>query len=327
MKLLFVGDVMLGRCVNDRLKEESFEYPWGDTLNIFSSADARFCNLECAIANKGTPWTKTKKVFHFRSDAKNIEVLKNAGINCVSLANNHALDYDYDALLEMLDILKTNNILYSGAGTNIEMAMQPAIFEVQGYKIAFIALTDNEPIWKATQNSPGTYFLPIALKGEPYLTLINLIKTTKASVDILIISAHWGPNWGHRPEPIHIPFAHSLIDCGADIIFGHSCHVFQGIEIYKNRPIIYSAGDFIDDYAVDSQERNDQSFIFQIETEGMAITKLKLYPTLIKNFQACHAKDKIRKGMVQRMQFLCEEFDTKSKWNSNSQCLDIKLIA
>ncbi|HXG49726.1 MAG TPA: CapA family protein, partial [Methylomirabilota bacterium] len=90
-KLLFVGDVMLGRLVNDLLKHEPPEYPWGNTLPLFRQADWRCCNLECAISDRGSPWSETPKVFHFRSAAKNIAVLKAARIDAVSLANNHSL--------------------------------------------------------------------------------------------------------------------------------------------------------------------------------------------------------------------------------------------
>ncbi len=316
---------MLGRLVNDFLKEGTPDYPWGDTLDIFSSADVRFCNLECAIADGGEPWTKTQKVFHFRSDAKNCEVLKKAGIDCVSLANNHVLDYGYGALLETCDTLRSFHINYAGAGINKEAAICPAIFEVQGLRIGFLALTDNESGWEAAKDSLGTFFMPISLVDTRYPALIEHIKRTKASVDILIMSAHWGSNWGYRPERMHIPFAHSLIENGVDIIFGHSCHVFQGIEVYKNRPIIYSAGDFIDDYAVDSEERNDQSFIFLVETEGKIIKELKLYPTVIKNFQARHAKGEIGKAIAQRMRLLCEEFGTIVRWDDRLQCLEIQV--
>lgn len=314
---------MLGRLVNDRLKDESFSYPWGDTLDIFNAADVRFCNLECAISNKGEPWMR--KVFHFRSDAKNVAVLKEAGIDCVSLANNHALDYGYDALLEMMEILKTEKIHYAGAGINVEMAMRPAIFEVKGVKIGFLAITDNEDVWEATKDIPGIYYLPIELEGRRYAALIEIVKRTKACCDILIVSAHWGSNWGDRPEPGHIPFAHSLVESGADIIFGHSCHVCRGVEIYKNRPIIYGAGDFIDDYAVDLDERNDQSFIFEIETEGKTINGLKLYPTVIKHFQARHAKGEKGERIGQHMKLLCEELDTIVRWDRGLGCLEISV--
>ena len=101
-------------------------------------------------------------------------------------------------------------------------------------------------------------------------------------VDLLIVSAHWGSNWGYRPLREHILFGHALIEAGADIISGHSSHVFRGIEFYNGRPIIYSAGNFIDDYAIDRIERNDQSFIFVIEVADRKPKVMRLYPTLIR---------------------------------------------
>ncbi|CAG0989427.1 partial putative polyglutamine synthesis accessory protein, partial [Anaerolineae bacterium] len=126
MKFLFVGDVMLGRLVNDILQERPPAYPWGDNLPIFRDADIRICNLECVISDRGTPWTITPKVFHFRSDARNVKTLKIAGINVVSLANNHALDYGYQALFDMLKILDNAGIHRAGAGINFDEACRPA---------------------------------------------------------------------------------------------------------------------------------------------------------------------------------------------------------
>src|SRR3990167_6854749 len=113
MKLLFVGDVMLGRLVNEKLRDAPAEYPWGDTLPILREADARICNLECALSDGGSP---ARKAFTFRSDAKNVAVLKAAGINAVTLANNHTLDYGPEALADTLGILDQEKIRYAGAG-------------------------------------------------------------------------------------------------------------------------------------------------------------------------------------------------------------------
>ena len=106
MKFLFVGDIMLGRLVNDILRERSLVYPLGNTLPIFQGVDVRICNLECVISDKSTPWFMTPKVFHFRSDARNAETLKIAGIDAVSLANNHALD-----LRHLPDVMKRRGVL------------------------------------------------------------------------------------------------------------------------------------------------------------------------------------------------------------------------
>lgn len=348
MKLLFVGDVMLGRLVNEVLKKEPAEYPWGDTLDIFKKADMRICNLECVITDVGQPWgvpsgvcprTVTPKVFHFRTDEKNAAVLNTPPINIVSIANNHVLDFEYEGLNRMVKVLTDAKIVFAGAGSTLWDAATVGEYFMDGAKIGLIAFTDNEPGWGATEDRPGVFYVPIDSDDQRAKNLFELIGKTRDDVDILIVSAHWGPNWGYRPEPGHIPFAKMLIDAGADIIFGHSCHVFQGIEIYKGKPIFYSAGDFIDDYAIDEIERNDQSCIFLVETEGKRIARLKLYPTIVRNMQACLAaplrceasrqarKDQELelKDIVFKMIELCNEFNTRTTWQKGEKCLEIQI--
>jgi poly-gamma-glutamate capsule biosynthesis protein CapA/YwtB (metallophosphatase superfamily) len=257
MTLLFVGDVMLGRLVNAALQDTSPAYPWGDTLALFQQVDVRLCNLECVISDWGTPWSATPKVFHFRSDAKNSAVLTAAHIDAVSLANNHALDFDYEGLFHTMGNLEAGGIQYAGAGTTITEAADPAIWEVKGKQLGLIAFTDNEPGWEATEEQPGIVYVPMRLKDTRAVKLLELVSKTKAMVDVLIVSAHWGPNWGDDPPAEQIPFAHALIDAGADVIFGHSGHVVRGIELYRGKPILYCTGNFIDDYAVDEVERNE----------------------------------------------------------------------
>src|SRR5260370_39803200 len=110
MRILLAGDVMLGRLVNQVLKGEGPAYPLGDTLPLFRSSDFRICNLECVLSDRGQPWSAIPKVFHFRSDSKNVAVLRAAGIDMVSIANNHVLDYENDALFDMLSALETAGI-------------------------------------------------------------------------------------------------------------------------------------------------------------------------------------------------------------------------
>src|SRR6516162_9722553 len=135
-------------------------YPWGDTLPILHRADWRLSNLECVISDRGTPWSASPKAFHFRSRAKNIAVLEAARMNAVSLANNHVLDYGYDAMFEMLRILDRAGIIYTGAGANLAQASRLATADVHGCKIGLIALTDNEPGWEAGTDWPGGFLCP-----------------------------------------------------------------------------------------------------------------------------------------------------------------------
>src|SRR5918997_633403 len=125
-----VGDVMLGRRVNDALRTLRPEQPWGDVLPLLVSADLRIVNLECAITDHKQPWTRTPKVFHFRADPSAIEVLRAARVDVCSLANNHTLDFEERGLLDTLEHLEAASIPYAGGGRNQEEAAQPALLRV-----------------------------------------------------------------------------------------------------------------------------------------------------------------------------------------------------
>ena len=162
MKILFVGDVMLGRLVNRALRNRPPEYPWGDTLPVFKGADLRVCNLECVISDRGVPWSLTPKPFHFRADSRNVKVLKAAGIDALSLANNHILDFEYEAMFDTLKTLDAASIHHAGAGPNAEGASRPAVFSVKGrVTVGLVAFTDNEPSWRARKRRPGVFYCPV----------------------------------------------------------------------------------------------------------------------------------------------------------------------
>jgi poly-gamma-glutamate synthesis protein (capsule biosynthesis protein) len=116
-----------------------------------------------------------------------------------------------------------------------------------------------------------------------------------------------------------------LIDAGADVVFGHSAHVFRGIEIYRDKPILYSTGDFIDDYAVDEIERNDESFIFVVTTSGRDVREISLYPTQICSFRAQRAEPRAAPLIASKMQTLCRELHTDAQWNRAENCLTINV--
>lgn len=324
MKLLFVGDVMLGRLVNEILKTRPPFYPWGDTLPIFKDADWRACNLECALSDRGVPWAATPKAFHFRSDAKNIEVLKAARIDCVSLANNHLLDFEYEAMFDTVSLLQKGQVCFSGAGKSWQAASSLSVGKAGGLQIGFLAFTDNEPGWEAGGKTPGVFYAPCDLADRRTQNLLDLVKMGRTQVDLMVVSAHWGPNWGYQPLPEHRELSHELIQAGADIVFGHSPHVFRGVEVYQGGVIMYSCGDFVDDYAVDEVEPNDQSFIFVIETEKKTVKKLLLYPTIISDFQARLAKGGEARNTAKKMQELCKALGTEAQWKKE-RYLEINL--
>lgn len=323
MLIALLGDVMLGRLVNQRLEVARPDYPWGDTVRLLRQASLRIANLECVLADGGRP--QPGKVFHFRSDRKNVETLRSAGIDIVSLANNHVLDYGTEAFREMLPALDGAGILHAGAGLDLQAARRPALRQVSGTTVGVLAFTDNEPGWEASETSPGVYFVPAGDGGRRVTDLLEVVHRTRTGTDLLVVSAHWGPNWGAEPPGGHQGLARALIDAGADVVFGHSPHIFRGVGLYRNRPIVYSAGDFVDDYAVDPVERNDQSFIFMLETRRNAPCMLWLRPTLITDFQARLARGGEARIIAGRMQELCTDLGTRSFWNEEDGFLQISM--
>jgi poly-gamma-glutamate synthesis protein (capsule biosynthesis protein) len=324
MKIALMGDVMLGRLVNQVLKDKPSIYPWGNTVSILQQADLRICNLECVLSDIGIPWSYPPKVFHFRTDEKNMAVLQAANINLVSLANNHVLDFEYDALLRMLDVIDGIKIQHAGAGRNLSEASAPAICEIGNQKIGLLAFTDNEPAWEAKENIPGIYYVPVKIKDPRAQNLFKTVEELKQNLDYLIISAHWGPNWGYDPPREQIEFAHALIQAGANLIFGHSGHVFRGIEIYEKSPILYCTGDFVDDYAIDEIERNDESFIFMIEKSPNSNLKIELFPTYIDQFQANLAESEQKHSTLMKMHALCEDLGTKMQLLSKKGLIEVR---
>src|SRR5918998_994230 len=291
-----VGDVMLGRRVNDALRTLRPEQAWGDVLPLLVSADLRIVNLECAITDHKQPWTHTPKVFHFRADSSAVEVLKAARVDVCSLANNHTLDFEERGLLDTMEHLKAAGIWYAGAGHNREEAARPALLTARPAdrpsRVALLAFTDNEPPFAAESDHPGTNYLPVSTEAD-VLGRIEVAVTAarEAGAETVVFSNHWGPNMVERPSTLFRRFARAVMDRGVDVYYGHSAHVFQGVEIYDGKPILYDTGDFINDYAVDPRLRNDWSFLFRIDRKS---TRLNSSHTVISYAVFCLKKKKQR---------------------------------
>jgi poly-gamma-glutamate synthesis protein (capsule biosynthesis protein) len=306
--LALTGDVMLGRGVNETLGAARPEEPWGDVLPLLLSADLRIINLECAITEHERPWSRTPKVFHFRADPLAIDVLRAASVDACSLANNHTLDFEEQGLLDTLAHLEAAGIRYAGVGRNPEEAARPVLLE-EG--VALVAFTDNEPPFAAGPNKPGTNYLPVSLEPKVMRRVDEAVGAAReAGAETVVFSNHWGPNMVERPRGIFRRFARAVVDRGADVYYGHSAHVFQGVEIYRGKPILYDTGDFIDDYAVDPRLRNDRSFLFRLSLEGGDLERLELYPVLLPYARVELAKGDEREAILERMVRLSAEMGT-----------------
>lgn len=315
MKIALTGDVMLGRLVDQYVIQNRSVRPealWGDVLPIMLSADCRLINLECVISDRGDEWRPKTKAFHFRARPRAVDFLIAVKINGVTLANNHVQDYGPEALLDCFQLLDQAGIKRAGAGATMDEAVAPFVLDLPEGRVAVVAMTDNEPEWEATKTKPGVNYVWYGDRGlnEPYRTRIaQTLLSARQQANLVIVSAHVGSNWGAPPMEIQA-LAHELIDMGADLYWGHSNHTPQGIELYQEKPILYSTGDFVDDYWVDKDERNDLSFLFMLQVEQGRIARIRLHPTCIEDLGVRLAKEQEREFLVRTMQSKCRAFGT-----------------
>ena len=308
------GDVMLGRLVDQRQRNRPPESVWGTLLDRLQELDALCINLECGLSTRGEPWERTHRPFHFRADPDwAIPALKRAGVDACALANNHVLDYEEVALRDTLDVLDEAGIARAGAGRTLDEALAPAFLDVDGLTLAFVSLTDNTPEYAADESAPGTAHVVVDVDDSETRDTVHdvLDRARRGDPDLVIASLHWGPNMVERPPESFRRFGRWLVKEGVDVIHGHSAHVFHGIEVHDGSPILYDAGDFVDDYAVDDRLRNDRSFLFEltVSQDGDPV-ELGLFPTEIDDCAVHEASPEAAAWSRDRMRSLSAEFGT-----------------
>lgn len=282
LKLFLCGDVMTGRGIDQVLPHPSdprlyegyvdsaleyvalaerahgripkpvdFAYIWGDALQEFErfAPDRRIVNLETSIT---TSAAYEPKGINYRMHPANTPCLTAAQIDCCVLANNHVLDWGRSGLVETLSSLRGCGLKTAGAGHDNSEARQPAILPAGNSRLlVFAAATEDSgvpPHWKASETQAGIALLPDLSDGSAD-ALARQVEAARRPGDIVVVSIHWGGNWGYEIPPVQKAFAHRLVDVGAaDLIHGHSSHHPKGMEVYRGRLILYGCGDFLNDY-------------------------------------------------------------------------------
>jgi poly-gamma-glutamate synthesis protein (capsule biosynthesis protein) len=304
------------------LRQRDPEWAWGDVLGLMQGADAVFANLECAVTHLKTQWRRTPKAFHFRADPSMIEVLHAGNIRFVSLANNHALDCERDGLLEMIALLNEAGIAHAGAGADGAAATKPVFVRAGQLSIAAFAVTDNMPEAGAAENEPGVaYVAADAEESGPGETQIESAR--RAGGDLVIVSAHLGPNMVSVPSDPVRAYKQRLAARGADIVHGHSAHVVQGLERAGRGFIMHDTGDFIDDYAVDPLLRNDLSFLFLADVGEGGPRRVQLVQVRLYMAQARLALGADADWICTRMQTLSRQFGVELQRTREGLELDL----
>lgn len=280
MKLALAGDTMLGRKVAERFATAPPGSVFSDEIAaITNEADLFLLNLECAVSDRGERWPDQFKPFFFRAPPMAVETLRLLGVGCVTLANNHALDFGTDALVDTLGHLSAAGIAHVGAGIDDRAARTPVILERGGLSIGIVAVTDHPVDFAADADRAGVAYADLrnCVPGWLRDTIAGL------DADIVIVSPHWGPNMVAEPVPHVRRAAREFLAAGATLVAGHSAHVFHGVD----GAVLYDLGDFIDDYATQPELRNDLGLLFLVTFDGRAPVLIEAVPLAL---DYCHTR-------------------------------------
>ena len=239
--LLFAGDIYFSdHVLNAYDRAGGIGGVLGEGLReTIAESDIFMANLEFPFSERGTQ--AADKQFTFRVSPSRVSILQEIGPEIVTVANNHALDYGTDALLDTCDTLDSAGILHVGAGKNLEEAKQPQIIEKNGKKIGFLGASRVFPTggWAAGPSHPGMF------SAYDTASVVQEIQKVKKECDYLVVYVHWGIERNTQPEAYQREMGHQYIDAGADLVVGSHPHVLQGIEPYHGKWILYSLGNFV----------------------------------------------------------------------------------
>jgi poly-gamma-glutamate capsule biosynthesis protein CapA/YwtB (metallophosphatase superfamily) len=273
VRLALAGDTMLGRMVAERLATEPpTSFVGAEIAAACHGADLVFLNLECCISDRGRPWPDPEKAFFFRAPPRAVDLLEHLGVGCVTLANNHALDFGAEALLDTLARLDAAGIGHVGAGRDDVAARAPVITEVAGLRLGIVGVSDHPEEFAASTSRSGIAFADLRSGVPAWLT--DLVRDLAAEVDVVLVSPHWGPNMTSEPVPHVVRAAGELLEAGASLIAGHSAHAFHGVR----GPVLFDLGDLLDDYAVDPVMRNDLGLLWIVDIDQLGPVRLEVLP-------------------------------------------------
>ncbi len=294
-----------------------FAYIWGDALAELERVrpDVRIINLETSVT-RSEDWVR--KGINYRMRPEHVPCLTAAKIDCCVLANNHVLDWGTSGLVETLETLRKANLKTAGAGRDRAEAEAPAIIELFRERrvalFSFGSVTSGiPPDWAAAEGKPGVNLLEAGRVRK----IAASVKRLKRSGDVVVASIHWGPNWGYEIPREQTELAHGLIyEAGVDVVHGHSSHHPKGIEVYREKPILYGCGDFLDDnegIAGYEQFRNDLVLMYFVTIDPAAgrVVRLEMTPLRIERFQLDRASEVDARWLRDRLARECAKLGTR----------------
>src|SRR5918992_57870 len=296
---------MLGRKVAERLATESPPLVSPAVAAACRDADLLLLNLECCISDRGARWPDPRKAFFFRAPPPAVDTLVRLGVDCVTLANNHALDFGTEALLDTLAHLEAAGIRHVGAGRDLAAAHRPVVLESSGIRLGIVGVSDHPEEFAAGPDRPGIAFADLVSRVPAWLT--DLIRDLGAEVDVVLVTPHWGPNMTPGPVAHVRRAADALLGAGASLVAGHSAHVFHGVA----GPVLFDLGDFLDDYAVEPDLRNDLGLLWFVEIDDLGPFRLEVLPLKLDFCFTDLAEDEDAEWIRRRFRSACAAMGTE----------------
>ncbi len=321
-KLIVAGDMCLARQLPDYVINNGPQSVFASIQPIFNEANAVMANLECVVSNTGKLHNKgERRPYYYRANPIVLDVLTKSGINIVTTANNHSMDYGVDALREQNEMLSACHVAHPGSGRNIEEAAKPSFVSLDGLILGVISVDTQSHKFEAKDTTFGIHTKNSYQKV--LLSIAGAIAIASTHADIIVVSPHWGANWEERPSEEIRLLAHKIIDCGADIIAGHSAHILQGIEIYKDKPIVYDMGSILFDRVAENRMKYSALFEFQLNKYG--VHKIIIHPVYLKRAKAILAQGKDAKKTQELLIALSEELNNRNifTWHNGQLIVDL----
>jgi poly-gamma-glutamate synthesis protein (capsule biosynthesis protein) len=305
-----VGDILLDRGVARQIDKHGLNYPFARTKVLLSNADITFGNLECPITRDGI---KVMKPFCFKAKPETTSALKNAGLDMLSLANNHTLDCNRDGLMDTIANLKQHKLQWCGAGINRTAAERPTITTIKGVRIAWLALGQFVPEGVFLRDDKAS----IALASSEAIR--RTVTAARRQADVVILSLHWGVEYAARPTEQQEEWAKLAVDCGADLVLGHHPHVLQGLQVRTRRIgstsrrtlVAYSLGNFVFDSPRTWDKRTAQTLILRCTFDRNGLRAAEVVPITIDRSQPRPANRHETQTILRDVKKLSAEMGTK----------------
>ncbi|MHB9144142.1 MAG: CapA family protein [Symbiobacteriia bacterium] len=286
--LTVFGDIMLSRGVDTQVGKYGLDWPFQLVADRTRAGDVTFANLESPLGVTGTPLPR--KLIWFRGRPESVATLPKAGVDIVTIANNHILDYDTPNFLETLDLLDKTGVRYVGGGRTLQEAREPVVAEVNGIRIAFLGYSQFADIfWDYSY--PRRFTATAATAAKPALPgvapiRLDLIRqdiaAARQKADVVAVAYHWGTEYVNVPAPEMVALAHASVDAGADLVLGFHPHAVQGFERYKGKFIAYSLGNFVMDQRRDVTR---ESMILEFLLQKDGVRGVNVVPVMIEGFR------------------------------------------